>query len=255
MSQNWLDDCFSTAHIVETDMTQIENNFAALKSLFSGSSAPPNPADFQLWANTSDSIIYVRCTGSSWHTFFDVANDRVAAGKVDGVSIKTSAILSSNFGATCIKAVAVDGSAITETKIADGAVTAGKLMQFSSGASYKTNYGYLTSYPNGGEQTLCSVFYVSGGKVHCITQMSVVGGHYHVVRDSSVLATITATYSVTEVDLPATGNCLVTITVDGTGCLGNVRFVGWQAFGTKGGISIPQTGWGSQGAFGTDTAV
>ena len=43
MSQSYSSNCFSTANVIETDMQNVENNFDALRSLFSGSSAPTSP--------------------------------------------------------------------------------------------------------------------------------------------------------------------------------------------------------------------
>jgi len=40
MSQTWTDNCFNAAGVAQTDMQNIENNFAAIKSSFSGTSVP-----------------------------------------------------------------------------------------------------------------------------------------------------------------------------------------------------------------------
>jgi hypothetical protein len=50
MSQNWADDCYNySGHQVVVDMQQIENNLAALKSMFSGTSAPADPIAGMCW--------------------------------------------------------------------------------------------------------------------------------------------------------------------------------------------------------------
>lgn len=52
MSQVWTDDCFSPGRAGQTDLQSIENNFAALKSCFEGTSAPPAVKGMQ-WYDSS----------------------------------------------------------------------------------------------------------------------------------------------------------------------------------------------------------
>lgn len=56
MSQTFTDDCFAGAHVAQTDMTNIEANMAALKSSFSGSSAPSNPVPGMPWFDTANEV-------------------------------------------------------------------------------------------------------------------------------------------------------------------------------------------------------
>jgi len=60
MSQNYTDDCFKGTHVAQTDMQNIENNFACLKSGFSGSSAPSNPVAGMPWFDIDVDQQYVR---------------------------------------------------------------------------------------------------------------------------------------------------------------------------------------------------
>jgi len=60
MSQNYTDDCFKGTHAAQTDMQNIENNFACLKSGFSGSSAPSNPVPGMPWFDINVDQQYVR---------------------------------------------------------------------------------------------------------------------------------------------------------------------------------------------------
>jgi hypothetical protein len=61
MSQNFQDDCFNySGHTVISDMQQMENNFAALKSMFSGASAPPDLVAGMLWFHTTNKIPKIR---------------------------------------------------------------------------------------------------------------------------------------------------------------------------------------------------
>jgi len=111
MAQDYTTDCFSTAHVIETDMQNVEDNFEALRSNFSGSTAPASPVAFQFWANTSDSKIYIRTTASSWEHFFDAAN------KVLTKPLSSAAITSSQLGATCVKAANINAAAITSSHL------------------------------------------------------------------------------------------------------------------------------------------
>lgn len=49
MAQTWTDDVYDPTHIAATDLQNMENNFAALKSGFSGSSAPSGAVGGQVW--------------------------------------------------------------------------------------------------------------------------------------------------------------------------------------------------------------
>jgi hypothetical protein len=61
MSQNYQDDCYNySGHTVVADMQQIENNFAALKSMFSGASAPSDLVAGMQWFHTTNKIPKIR---------------------------------------------------------------------------------------------------------------------------------------------------------------------------------------------------
>jgi len=60
MSQGFTDDCFASGHVAQTDMQNIENNFAAVKSLFSGSAAPDNLVAGMPWFDTDTDQLYIR---------------------------------------------------------------------------------------------------------------------------------------------------------------------------------------------------
>jgi hypothetical protein len=60
MSQNFLDDCFSGGHVGQTDLQNMENNFAALKSAFSGATQPSNTVAGMPWFDTTNKVLKSR---------------------------------------------------------------------------------------------------------------------------------------------------------------------------------------------------
>jgi hypothetical protein len=60
MSQTWTDDVFATGHAYNTDLGNMENNFAALKSLFSGAAQPASMAACHPWFDTTKHVLKVR---------------------------------------------------------------------------------------------------------------------------------------------------------------------------------------------------
>jgi len=60
MSQNWTDDVFAGGHVGQTDLQNMENNFACLKSMFSGGSAPSNAIAGMPWFDTTQKVLKYR---------------------------------------------------------------------------------------------------------------------------------------------------------------------------------------------------
>jgi len=77
MAQNWTDNVFDPAHVGQTDLQNMENNFACLKSCFSGSSAPANPVPGMLWVDTTNHVLKIRNeANNAWFGVWDLANDK-----------------------------------------------------------------------------------------------------------------------------------------------------------------------------------
>jgi hypothetical protein len=67
MTQTFTEDCFAAGHVGLTDLQNMENNFMALKTLFSGSSAPSNSTGGMPWFDTSKKILKLRnSTNGAW---------------------------------------------------------------------------------------------------------------------------------------------------------------------------------------------
>jgi len=78
MSQTFTDNCYQSDHVAVTDMANVEANFAALKSSFSGASAPSNLVAGMWWFDTNANILKVRNElNNAWQNVYDLANSRV----------------------------------------------------------------------------------------------------------------------------------------------------------------------------------
>lgn len=60
MSQNWKGMTYSGSNVAVSDLTDIETNFAVLKSSFLGTSAPSATEAGQLWFDSTDKVMKVR---------------------------------------------------------------------------------------------------------------------------------------------------------------------------------------------------
>lgn len=143
MSQSYSSNCFSTANVIETDMQNVENNFDALRSLFSGSSAPTSPDAGQLWYDTGSSSVKIRYN-SSWVEWWDMDGQCVAAGQVKTASLAAGVLSADATG----RSKMADGYVVT-AKIGDGQVTSAKIpdgeitpSKMAAGSSYLWQWSY-----------------------------------------------------------------------------------------------------------------
>jgi len=70
MSQNFTGDSYDSSHVAATDLQNMEDNFAALKSQFSGTSAPSNPVLGMPWVDTTNNILKMY-DGTQWVNVFN----------------------------------------------------------------------------------------------------------------------------------------------------------------------------------------
>ena len=136
MAQNFTDDCFDASHVGQTDLQNMENNFACLKSSFSGTSAPSNPVAGMLWYDTTNNLLKLRnAANNGWLEIYDFGNDRVASGKVKTASLADGALTADAAGRgkmadgyiTNAKVTSVGGSKITAGSIPSGKFQAGAI--------------------------------------------------------------------------------------------------------------------------------
>lgn len=137
MSQTYTDDCFDAGHVALTDLQNMENNFAALKSSFSGTDAPSNPVAGMWWWDTTSGILKIRNNdNNAWLSVWDFINNKV---------ILTNTV-SADFGAAMKDAVAATASLRTLGTGAtqalpgnhpitpvDGSVTPAKIVPYAAG--------------------------------------------------------------------------------------------------------------------------
>ena len=65
MAQTYTTNCYTPAEVVDTDMTSVENNFAALKSSFSGAAGPGNTVAGMLFFDTTQKLLKNRNVGDT----------------------------------------------------------------------------------------------------------------------------------------------------------------------------------------------
>jgi len=118
MSQTYTTDTFAGSHVGQTDLQNMENNFAALKSNFSGAAGPGNTVAGMGWFDTTKKLLKNRNVGdTAWiglmhgDTSQKILVYRNAA--MDGWAIdgaQTDRVIALKGGATYVAGGAVAGS-------------------------------------------------------------------------------------------------------------------------------------------------
>jgi len=68
MSQEWTSNSFASGHVAQTDLQNMEKNFACLKSGFSGAAAPANTEGGMRWFDTTKKVFKIRNNGdTAWY--------------------------------------------------------------------------------------------------------------------------------------------------------------------------------------------
>ena len=116
MSQTWTSDCFAAGHVAQTDLQNMENNFLALHSSFSGAAAPAGAAEGLLWRDTAKKVLK-QYNGASWFGMFHgdasqkilVYDDTVLEGYLRDSGV-TDKVIALKGGATYVTAGVTAGS-------------------------------------------------------------------------------------------------------------------------------------------------
>ena len=175
--QTYVDDCYLSSHTRATDLAAFENNFACLKSTFSGASAPADPVAGMIWYDTSNNILKIRNLANNvWISIYDLANDMVPANKVLLTSLVNGILSADATGRAKMADLFVTNAKINDvsgTKITDNTVTASKFQNnsitpvkmvpgFSSliSSPEKATYSTATGSPAGSWFNCSSTYYV-----------------------------------------------------------------------------------------------
>lgn len=128
MSQTYTDDCYASGHQAATDLQAYKDNFAALKSAFSGTSAPSNPVAGMWWFDTTNNLMKLRNEANdAWRSVWDIANNKPVIANLSA-EITTAMITAGN-----ITHALLDDDAVETANIKDGAVTLAKCSFGGSG--------------------------------------------------------------------------------------------------------------------------
>lgn len=147
MAQNYTDDCFAGSHAGQTDLQNMENNFACLKSSFSGDSAPSNPVAGMWWFDTDANILKIRNEANgAWISVFNFATNVLMLNLADGVLSADAAgrAKMADLFITNAKVNDIDGSKIADNSIASGKIQNNALTpsKLAPGASNLWQWSY-----------------------------------------------------------------------------------------------------------------
>jgi len=116
MAQTFINDTYAGGHNASTDLTNIEANFAALKSSFSGTTAPASAVEGMVWRDTTKHL-FKEYTGSAWiglmhgdaaHKVWIYRNAALTGWVVDGTV--TDKVLSLKGGSTYTAGAVTSGT-------------------------------------------------------------------------------------------------------------------------------------------------
>jgi len=165
MAQEFTDNIPGSSNQWEDDLDDIKDNFTALKSTFSGATAPSNPVAGMFWADTTNNILKIRDkNNNTWYSIFDLANNKpilsALSGDITGAmiaaSIKDAAAGTASLrtlGTTGTTACAGNDSRLSDTRTpSDSSVSQAKLKTSSGSVSINTGGGVfhgLLTLPGG----------------------------------------------------------------------------------------------------------
>jgi hypothetical protein len=180
MTQTWTDDVFAKGHAYDTDLGNVEINFACLKSIFSGAGAPANPVAGMLWFDTTKKLPKIRDHGNAeWFGIMQgdlsqkiwvYRNSAMDGWVVD--SLVTDVVLALKGGTTYTNGADTAGTWII-SGITSGNQSASHTHTATTGGASSTNVYNLTPYPGG--DTLANAH------THTITTGNQSASHNHTI--------------------------------------------------------------------------
>ena len=168
MSQDYVDDVYDSTFVVQTTMANVEKNFAALKSSFSGAAAPSNPIAGMWWFDTTANLLKLRNeANNAWQSVWNFANNKpVVTNNISadfGAALKNPAVGTAGLrtlGTTALKACAGNDArlsddrdppdaSVTEVKIGAAAVSQAKLKTSQGEVSTSSTIPVNLTLPGG----------------------------------------------------------------------------------------------------------
>ena len=157
MSQTFTDDCYAGGHVAATDLTNMEANFAALKSAFSGATTPANTVAGMWWFDTTANILKLRNeANSAWLSVWDFANNKpILANNVSAdfaAALKDPAAGTAGLrtlGTTAVKACAGNDARLSDTRTPPDASVSQVKLKTSQGSVNTSHFKSVGTYSAG----------------------------------------------------------------------------------------------------------
>ena len=155
MSQDFTDDCFASTNTGTDDLQKIEDNFAALKSSFSGATAPSDLVAGMWWFDTTANILKLRNEANdAWQSVWDFANNKPVIANLSAEITDTMVAAANKDGAANVASMrtlgttALTACAGNDARLAQGQFKIGTFTRAMTAASGDVSYTGVGFQPN-----------------------------------------------------------------------------------------------------------
>lgn len=209
MSQTYTTNPYAGGTVVATTMTAVNNNFEALKSAFSGASAPANTVAGQWWLDTTAHILKIRNeANTAWLSVWDMANNKPIIANLSNeitlamMAASTKSPAAGTEGLRKLGTGALDAMAgntdvtpangsITEAKLASGAVTMAKMKAPTAVAT--TIIARWQEAETATTGTLATLYVTVSGNIRVYCQLVKTDAVITISKNGSSVTTLTGT--------------------------------------------------------------
>jgi hypothetical protein len=161
-AQTFTDDCYDSTHTATTDLQAFEDNFAALKSTFSGATEPANIVAGMWWYDTTANILKIRNeANNAWQSVWDFANNKPVitnlSNEITGAMI-SSTVKDAAAGTASLRTLgtaATSACAGNDARLSDARTASG------GNATYATSAGSATYATSAGNADTVDNFHFS----------------------------------------------------------------------------------------------